>query len=241
MEHSRRLCGLTTTPLAILLVEDDGKLAIWDPAGRGRIAWVPVTWSPYGDVELSTDRKWLAHGRGRTAALEIVDLASGQEIALFQGCIRKRFSPDNRILACSTETGTILLWDVSTRSELCRLLGHSLRVDGLAFSRDASRLASASADGSVRLWHTADCREVATLRAGVDAFWSVAFSPDNRRLAAGTGDGRVVLWDLTTRQHVATFRVQPGGMVGHVHFTPDGRALLALGTQTMTRWRASPR
>jgi WD40 repeat protein len=141
---------------------------------------------------------------------------------------RPRFSPDDTKIAVATDSGPILLWDIPGRRELGWLRGHSLRVDGLAFSSHGDLLASASDDGSVRVWDLAERQALAVLRGAADSFWAVAFSPDGRRLASGTGDGRVALWDLTTQQPVATFRVYRSGIVGPLGFTLDGQTLIPL-------------
>ncbi len=239
-QHSKGLIGFAKVPPAVVLAESENRLGFWDKAGRGRIAEVPVEYNLGDGIVFSNDGKLIV--RSFEGRVRILNAASGEEVARIEDedWLIPVFSPDDRILAVAKHTGPILLWEVSTKRELGRLRGHTLRADRLVFSQDGKRLASASEDGTVRLWDVATRRPVATLRAGVDAFWDVAFSPDMRRVAGGTGDGRIVLWDLITQQEVATLRVQPSGMVG-VRFTPDGRTLVGIAPQTVARWRADTR
>ncbi|PLZ57433.1 hypothetical protein CBP24_10530 [Fischerella thermalis WC439] len=56
------------------------------------------------------------------------------------------------MLASGSADGTIKLWNIQTKEEICTLTGHTDEVYSLAFSPDGQILASGSADGSIRIW-----------------------------------------------------------------------------------------
>ncbi len=72
------------------------------------------------------------------------------------------FSPDGKILLESKNWPPhIQLWDVKAGTDLGTLIGHTERIETLAFSHDGKMLASGSWDGTVLLW---DWEEIITKR-----------------------------------------------------------------------------
>jgi len=57
-------------------------------------------------------------------------------------------------LAAGSEDGMIRLWEPNVPALVSELVGHTARVEALAWAPDASFLVSASADGTIRLWET---------------------------------------------------------------------------------------
>ena len=85
----------------------------------------------------------------------------------------------------------VILWDVSSRSQLATLQGHS----PVSFSADGSVLASGSGFDVV-LWDVSSRSQLATLEGHTAWISSVSFSADGSMLASGGGDGTVILWDV---------------------------------------------
>ncbi len=121
------------------------------------------------------------------------------------------FSPDGRLLAVGSETGT-WLYDVTTSREVALFpIGNA--VMPVAFSPDGSKLASAGS-----LW------DVATgSHTPLETYYSAAFSPDGTLLALGAYDARIILWDLAAGTTAATYAHR--GTVYSVAFSPDGTKL----------------
>src|SRR6185369_17948694 len=107
-------------------------------------------------------------------------------------------SPDTRLLAARTASGTVRLLSTDHWREIALLASPLGRLDAVAFSPDGAHLATLSAEmAEVTLWRTRDGaleRTFAGPPASTIDAWasSLAFSSDGGRLATSLG----VLIDL---------------------------------------------
>ncbi|CAK9107176.1 Vegetative incompatibility protein HET-E-1 [Durusdinium trenchii] len=108
---------------------------------------------------------------------------------------------DGKIMASSSDDGTIRIWEVSSGTELKVLGGHSA-VHGVAISTDGGTVATASSDASVRLWdlrYDEQGRVLRQCRALVRS--GVLISRDGKLAVSWTREWRkkkLRLWDAKT-------------------------------------------
>ena len=137
------------------------------------------------------------------------------------------FSLEGDLLAAGNHDGTVRLWDVSTRTLVALLTGHSGNVRSVVFSPVGGLLATASTDGAVRLWDLPSGRQRGELQPGLGPLYTLAFSPDGNLLAiGGSENGSLKLWNMSANKA----RVEPRfrtdhGPVASLAFSPDGSAL----------------
>ncbi|TYB71313.1 hypothetical protein FXF51_02475 [Nonomuraea sp. PA05] len=108
------------------------------------------------------------------------------------------FSPGGGLLAGTTGSEQIQLWDVTTRRPAGRpLTGHTGLITSAAFSPDGRVLATAGQDHTVRLWDVRGRRPLGEPLTGhTHAVNAVAFSPGGGLLASAGADATVRLWRI---------------------------------------------
>ncbi|KAK0489156.1 WD40-repeat-containing domain protein [Armillaria novae-zelandiae] len=148
-----------------------------------------------------------------------------------------RFAPNNEILATSSWSGTVKLWNVPACTPIRSLRGHSDRVGGVAWHPEATRslspnaanLASGAGDGNVNLWSLNKVPDapLSVMKGHQGRVCRVAFHPSGDYVASASFDTTWRLWDVVTAKELL---LQEGHSkeVYSVEFQNDG-ALVASG------------
>jgi WD40 repeat protein len=149
-------------------------------------------------LSLATDgtRAYLGH---TSHTIDVVDVESGQQLRQIEATaspVSLAASPEGRLLAAGTFTGTVDLWETASGRRLESLKGQTALVAGLDFSPDGTMLAVSSRDGSTRLWDITANQFLATVGSRKPGAERVRFFPDGRRLAIGYRDGEIEIRDL---------------------------------------------
>jgi eukaryotic-like serine/threonine-protein kinase len=137
------------------------------------------------------------------------------------------WSPDGRTVASGGWDGSVRFWDPWREPAPSgpQVLPVTSRLWCLSISTNGKRVLTVDpASGAVLVWDTVNLRLAERLAFAGSNNMVAAWSPNEKTLATGDGLGNVRIWDLTNEREVAHMLV-PGYMIGHFHFTYDGRFL----------------
>jgi WD40 repeat protein len=95
------------------------------------------------------------------------------------------FSPDDDILVCVFEDGTVRVWDVQTSNLAHSFEGHVEEVSSVAFSPCRNMIVSGSHDKAVRIWDTSLGCCKCVLMSHSDWVSTVCWSPTGDRVISG--------------------------------------------------------
>ncbi|MYB93579.1 WD40 repeat domain-containing protein [Candidatus Poribacteria bacterium] len=131
------------------------------------------------------------------------------------------FSPvDASLVASAGEEHTIKLWNLADNT-VRTLIGHTGRVNSIAFSPNGELLASVSDDATIRLWSVHNQQNIVTLLG--ETWYRIVFSPDGQTFA--TSGRHIKLWKTVNRTEITT--LQHNQYVQTIAFSSDGQLLAA--------------
>jgi WD40 repeat protein len=158
---------------------------------------------------------------GRTAAtavgttVRLWEASTGREIRRFAGqgadVYAVALSPDGKTMASgdgetvtiapagralTSESATLILWDVATGREVRRIPKLATSIYSLAFTPDGQAIAACDHDGA-RLWEVATGREIRRFPVSRGTGRGLSLAPDGKTLAV-IANHLVILWDLAT-------------------------------------------
>jgi WD40 repeat protein len=119
--------------------------------------------------------------------------------------------------------GELILWDVTTRTEIARLGGHSGWVNDVAFAPDGRTAFSASDDATLASWDVATGEPLKRFTGDPTGLRAVAISADGTTALSGSNGGSLTLWNLATGEPIRTIAGHDGAITRAI-FGPVGVA-----------------
>ncbi|SEG99985.1 WD40 repeat [Nonomuraea solani] len=198
------------SPDGRLLVTAGGESRLWDTVSGAPLATLRSSEGDPGPVAFSPDGAFIAaaYPGGPIRTFEVATgRLTGDPLRPAAGTVAPEpgekaaalaFSPDGTLIAGTTGSERVQLWDVATRRPARRpLTGHTGLVTSAAFSPDGEVLATASQDRTIRLWDVRTGRPLGEPLTGhTQVAGAVAFSPDGAVLASASADTTVRLWQV---------------------------------------------
>lgn len=161
------------------------------------------------------------------------------------------FSPDGKLLALGTWSGSAAILDLAANKELPGPARHNDWICSVAFSRDGKYLVSAGGSefrparnggktsGQVKVWDRVAGKELGQLQGHASKVFSAVFSPDGKTLATASADQTVRLWDVPSGKERFALKGHTEA-VWCVAFSPDGSHLYSVSAdKTIRRWEVA--
>ena len=138
-------------------------------------------------------------------------------------------SNHSKQLASASNT-IIQLWDATTGICIRTFIGHTKKIQALAFSADDELLASGSFGATMRLWNVETGHSKGTIEVQCFPICTLKFSMDSTLLASTSLEGEVRLWNTSTCQLHSEVQCD-GGFVA-LEISPN-KSQLAMGDNSL--------
>jgi hypothetical protein len=243
--------------IASVAFSPDGKLLAWGSwTNNVRLRKVPsgeevaVFKLPrVSRVAFSPDGSLLAIA-SEAKIVRLVDVARSKILYDLEGDLFRFhhvvFSPDGkRLLAGGGDwqpggVCQVTIWDVESRKQVGKLIGHEIAVLCITYSPDGKTIATGAVDATIRLWNADTGAEIKVLRGHGERVEALTFSADGKTLISGALDGTMRFWDVDEGRETAklggvadaaadTASWSFSNSVRALRFTPDGATLLVGG------------
>ncbi len=247
--------GLTPDGTRIVGESIHGDVYVWDVATGALIATIPALAQGAQAAEVLDPTGRTVLVGSQAGSVVALDLAGTRRVGRAfqwntaeQGCPLSPCMAVNRysdLMATDQGDGSVALVDLRTLRRKATLPAHNGPFAGaIAFFPDGRTLLTGGIAGRLTLWDVASRTVVRTIEAGAPVWWA-AVSPDGRLLAAQTQaqnrtTSRVQVRPARGGAPLWTHDVKDG--IGGLSFSPDGRAVTALGCctslSTVASWDA---
>jgi WD40 repeat protein len=231
--HDTRVTSVGFSPDGKSLASTDqqGTVIFWDMAEkRPRWTYKDRGRSPSYCLMISPDGQWVATSSGifkNAGGEQVVDFGELVERNIQEGGIYGLdFSADGKRLACVTDYGQLLLWEVESWRLLNAQKLTPLALITVSFSPDGKRLITGEDEGTIRLWDVEPLSQIAVIGRHPARIKRIVFSPDGRQVASASEDQTIALWDVERRRLITRIGTHTAPVLS-VAFSPDGKRIVS--------------
>jgi len=147
-----------------------------------------------------------------------------------------KFRRDGKLLCVGTSEGLVKVFDVSTKTMLRVLRGHTTAVHQCEFTPDNLHVVSFSDDKSVGIWDIPTESQLDSLNGHTDyARCGATAAGSSDLLVSGSYDQTVLLWDRRNSTEPVV-KINHGAPVEDVLFLPGDSILVSAGDNTIKVW-----
>ncbi len=140
------------------------------------------------------------------------------------------FHPDGDKFVTQGSTYSIIMWDLSTRSKIKELKGHTGFVTSFDFTKDGKYLVSGSYDYSVRMWDVESEELLHTYRNGETTIYSAFYSANEQSIFSVNVNGVITEWNRVNGEITSTFGMEEYSSLYPFFFVLDDQSFLGAET-----------
>lgn len=241
-------------PITALAFSPDGKqvaasgyheLTLWKVEDGSLERRLPGLGERVYDIAYSADGKWLATASGDPGQFGSVKLWMAEPggggkpvrdlVESTDSVFAVSFSPDSKLLAAAGADRAIRIWEAESGKLLATIEDHADWILDVAFSPDGKRLASASRDKTSKVFDVVKKESLVTFPGHAQTVECVSFSPDGKLVATGGDDQQIRFWNPDDDGKQVRQSGGFGGPVFRLAYTPDGKGLVACGSDKTVR------
>ena len=128
----------------------------------------------------------------------------------------------------------IIIWDVSSKKIINRLLGHNNSINSICFDNTNTKLISADSKGVIKIWDLLSFKEIKSIK-GIDWISSIKLTPDNRFF--------ICEYEFAKKVEVRDFKngelinsLDVGSQIGNMDISPDGTKIALSCFHSLQIW-----
>ena len=220
----------------LLLVLDNGVLAVVDAEGREIVALMEAHTAVSGPVAFSPNGTMLATGH-KDGSVRLWQEGDAEPI-IFAGhgyhVAAVSWSPDGGMIASTGGDYTVRLWNIEEEVEEAGWEHPEGEISTIAWSPNEPWVAVADLEGHIWLWDVEEDEIVMEWQAHNDAVSRLAWSPEGTELASSGWDGVVHVWEIEPESNLL-FTLEHEEVVRDVAWSPDGSQLASVAHDFIVR------
>ena len=224
----------------------DDTIRLWDVSTAEELLTFAGHADGVSDVIFSPDGKTLASHGYRDGMIYLWNASTGEFLRSLTGHTGSvhsiAFSYNGEILACSSEDGTIRLWEPDTGQLKSTITTNreSDKVDhgvkSVLFHPDGRKMISNNyGDDMIQFWDVETGEHLNTIYCPPDTTDHITIAPDGNTLVYTGDEGAIRFWDLTANTAIRTLNGY-AQMFRDITYSPDGSRVVTISSGPSIRF-----